>query len=45
MHKIFEDPTYDEDGSLIDEEFIDPAEWEEAFPDDGVYDPFETINS
>ena len=45
MHKIFEDPTYDEDGIMVDEDHIDPVEWEEAFPDDDSYDPFQTINS
>jgi hypothetical protein len=56
MHKIFEDPMYDDDGHLVDEDF-DAAEWDEAFPEPTEaeinqmlqemqdYDPHNTINS
>jgi hypothetical protein len=52
MHKIFEDPTYDEDGIMADEDVN--AEWEAAFPSATreelnamleELDPFNTINS
>jgi hypothetical protein len=49
-----EDPFYDEDGVLIDEdanideldtdEYIDPNEWDIAFPPVS-YNPFDTVNS
>ena len=50
---ITEDPFYDEDGVLIDEDF-DEAEWEEAFPPatkeeiDAMLEdlnPYNTVNS
>ena len=31
--------------SLEDDEAIDPAEWDQAFPAPDNYDPFETVNS
>lgn len=41
FHQLFEDPMYDEDGNLVDEDF-DIAEIEEELEN---YDPFETVNS
>lgn len=38
--KMFEDPMYDEDGQLVDED-SDEGDWE----DDVTYDPFDTVNS
>lgn len=53
--KLNEDPTYDEDGVLVDEDHIDPEEWDAAFPEktskevEACYiqdcDPYSTINS
>lgn len=56
--RVIEDPFYDDDGVLVDEdadwedvvdmpsdEYIDPAEWDMAFPPLDNYDPFATINS
>lgn len=34
FHRINEDPTYDDDGNCVDEDYIDPAEWDQAFPKD-----------
>ena len=31
--------------SLEDDETIDPAEWDQAFPQDPEYDPYSTVNS
>lgn len=49
---LVEDPFYDEDGVLADEDYdwqdietIDPAEWDAAFPQQENYDPYATINS
>jgi hypothetical protein len=45
MHRIFEDPDYDEEGVLIDEdfeEFEDPADFITELE---RYNPFDTINS
>jgi hypothetical protein len=39
--KMFEDPMYDEDGILIDED----AEWEDIQQEVEDYDPFSTVNS
>lgn len=49
-----EDPFYDDNGVLIEEdsewedlvedEYIDPAEWDIAFPQED-YNPFDTVNS
>jgi hypothetical protein len=36
-----EDPNYDEDGSLVEED----AEWEEVEVPDEAYDPYDTVNS
>lgn len=33
FHRINEDPTYDDDGVCVDEDHIDPAEWDAAFPE------------
>ena len=50
MFKIYEDPWYDEDGVLVDED----ADWEDIdtsplpatiFPKEGEMSPFATINS
>ena len=41
FHQLFEDPMYDEDGILVDEDY-DIAELEEELES---YDPFETVNS
>jgi hypothetical protein len=38
--QVFEDPTYDEDGNLVDEDF----DLDELAEDDD-YDPFQTVNS
>lgn len=41
---VFEDPTYDEDGNCVDEDF----EWEDAKElQDQLdnYDPYDTVNS
>lgn len=46
--QLNEDPFYDDDGVLVDEDYIDPEEWDEAFPPEEVdenYDPFATVNS
>ena len=46
---ITEDPFYDEDGVLIDEdaewEDVDTSELDELGIDTGNFDPFDTINS
>jgi hypothetical protein len=36
-----------EDNSIteVEDEDIDPAEWDEAFPQDPDYDPYSTVNS
>ena len=34
-----------EDNSITEDEDIDPAEWDQAFPQESDYDPFDTINS
>jgi hypothetical protein len=39
--QVFEDPMYDEDGNLVDEDF-DPQEIAEEIAE---YDPFQTVNS
>ena len=42
--QVNEDPFYDEDGQLIDED----ADWEEIKDlqiEDDSYDPYETVNS
>jgi hypothetical protein len=39
--QVFEDPMYDEDGNLVDEDF-DPEELEGELAE---YDPFQTVNS
>ncbi len=38
--QVFEDPMYDEDGNLVDEDF----DFDEV-PADENYDPFQTVNS
>jgi hypothetical protein len=40
--QIFEDPMYDEDGNLVDEDY-DLEELEKELTTE--YDPFDTINS
>ncbi len=40
--QIFEDPMYDEDGNLVDEDY-DLEELEKELT--AEYDPFDTINS
>jgi hypothetical protein len=55
FHKTIEDPFYDDDGNCVDEDHIDPKEWDAAFPEqpskklEACYimdcDPFSTINS
>lgn len=54
FHRINEDPMYDDDGNLVDEDYIDPKEWDAAFPQnkekpEACYimdcDPYSTINS
>jgi hypothetical protein len=45
MIKLFEDPFYDEDGVLIDEdfdEFEDPTDYVSEME---TYSPFDTVNS
>lgn len=43
--KMFEDPYYDEDGQLIDED-ADEGDWEDDIPAHAeVYNPNNTINS
>jgi len=38
--QVFEDPMYDEDGNLVDEDFdLD------ELAEDESYDPFQTVNS
>jgi len=39
--QLNEDPFYDEDGVLIDED----AEWEDLEVPEDSYDPFDTVNS
>jgi hypothetical protein len=39
FHQLFEDPDYDEDGQLFDEDEL------EEFVDLETYDPFDTVNS
>lgn len=39
--QVFEDPMYDDDGNLADEDF-DPQEIVEEIAE---YDPFQTVNS
>jgi hypothetical protein len=36
-----EDPDYDEDGILVDED----AQWDDLEVPDEAYDPFDTVNS
>jgi hypothetical protein len=36
-----EDPMYDEDGILVDED----AQWEDLEVPDEAYDPYDTVNS
>jgi len=52
FHRINEDPTYDDDGNCVDEDYIDPAEWDKAFPKEKPEDcyiidcdPYGTVNS
>lgn len=49
FHKMFEDPMYDEDGNLADEDFeflsIDELDEDMAQELGLTYDPFETVNS
>jgi hypothetical protein len=42
FHKINEDPWYDEDGQLIDED-ADEGDWQEVEPES--YDPYDTVGS
>lgn len=41
---IYEDPFYDEDGVLIDEDFVD-SEWDDVYIPVEELSPFATINS
>lgn len=43
--KMFEDPMYDEDGQLIDED-SDEGDWQDDIPaHTDVYSPYVTVNS
>jgi hypothetical protein len=38
---LYEDPTYDDDGNCVDEDF----EWEDLEVPEEAYSPFDTVNS
>jgi hypothetical protein len=43
--KMIEDPFYDEDGQLIDED-SDEGDWEDDVPaHTATFDPYDTVNS
>jgi hypothetical protein len=40
--KLYEDPMYDDDGQLVDEDDSDEGDWED---DEEAYSPHGTVNS
>lgn len=45
--KLYEDPWYDEDGQLVDEDESDEGDWEDDIipPHTDIYSPHNTVNS
>ena len=44
--KLYEDPWYDEDGQLVDEDESDEGDWEDDIPaHTDIYSPHATVNS
>ncbi len=44
--KLYEDPMYDDDGQLVDEDDSDEGDWEDDIPaHTDIYSPHATVNS
>jgi hypothetical protein len=44
--KLYEDPTYDKDGQLVDEDDSDEGDWQDDIPPHtDIYSPHATVNS